>query len=147
MMKNAYYSLSLMLLLAPLALADNYNFASMSVNLKGAYTPEFFTQHLMLQPLSPAADAAANNGLQLDDGAYLAGGGAAEYEGAFMAGHGGVAEGFATKLDANGKMVWSWKSNHVGPDTCLGSAQLPNGEILVVGGRLLFLSFPFFLSR
>jgi len=136
-MKNAYYSLSLMLLLAPLALADNYNFASMSVNLKGAYKPEFFTQHLMLQPLSPAADAAASNGLQLDDGAYLAGGGAAEYEGAFMAGHGGVAEGFATKLDANGKMVWSWKSNHVGPDSCLGSAQLPNGEILVVGYRFV----------
>ena len=140
-MNNAYYSLSLMLLLAPLALADNYNFASMSANLKGAYKPEFFTQHLMLQPLSPAADAAANNGLQLDDGAYLAGGQAAEYEGA------AAGESFATKLDANGKMVWSWKSNHVGPDACLGSAQLPNGEILVVGAALsLFLVF-FFLSK
>jgi hypothetical protein len=136
-MNNAYSSLnvilimSLTLLLAP-ALADNYNFATMSVNLKGAMKAEFFKAHKMLHELTPSADAAANNGVQLADGAYLLGGVANEFEGS------PDGEGFATKLDAKGNLVWAWKSGVKGTDACLSSAQLPNGEILVVGPRPFF---------
>lgn len=115
------------LLLAPIALAETYNFPAKSNNLDAAYKADFFKAHRMTTELNPAYDAAACTGAALSDGSYLIGGNAAEAEGNH---HG---EGFATRLSATGDMVWAWKSGVVGQDGILSVAQLPNGEVLAAG--------------
>ena len=127
--------MSLVLLLAPVALAGTYNLAAGSVNLKAAYKAVFFKAHTMEDQLYPITDAAGTTGVALADGSYVIGGNAGESEGS------AYGEGFATKLDASGDMVWAWKSGISGQDGILSVAQLPNGEVLVAGAYVsLFLS-------
>jgi len=145
-MNNAYSSLnvtlimSLTLLLAPIAMADNYNFATKSVNLKNAYKAEFFKAHSMESQLYPAADAAACTGVEMADGSYLLGGNSIEAEGST------IGEGFATKLDSKGNLLWAWKSGISGNDGILSVAQLPNGEVLAAGACVSLPSFSVFSS-
>ena len=119
------------LLLAPIALADNYNFPAKSVNLNAAYQEEFFKAQQMVTELAPADDAAACTGVELADGSYLLGGNAIEQDDSV------IPEGFATKLTATGDMAWAWKSGVSGMDGILSVAQLPNGEVLIVGAPSL----------
>jgi len=116
---------------AATALADNYNFAAKSVNLPAAYRAEFFKAHHMTAELYPAADAAACTGVELADGSYLLGGNAIESD------ESTIGEGFATKLNSQGDIVWAWKSGVNGTDGILSVAQLPNGELLAAGYRYI----------
>jgi len=122
------------LLLAGVA-SENYNFPAKSVNLNAAYQVEFFkAQHMTESPplgLAPADDAAACTGVELVDGSYLLGGNSIESDGST------IPEGFATKLTATGDMAWAWKSGVSGMDGILSVAQLPNGEVLIVGYRAI----------